>query len=817
MTQRQKIAWASVISILLLAWLSFNGGCDDRADVPSIPRATATPSGQATQIQPTPTLDPAVRIERAHLALHDGDYEAAIALFQESLVVGDGAVRQQLLLPLTRAYFGAGRHGELVALWTPSDLEALTVADRAVALGLVARSYEALGEWKEAISAYERYLELNDAAAYLMRLRMAEAYEALDEPEKAVQQLQAVDLTDLDAPTKAEILEELAGLLTELEDHESALAAYDQILSFAQVAYYRSVILWRKGQLLVDMGRQEEGVAVLHQVLQEYPHTWGAYAALLALDEIEAAEISLLLRGEILYYAEQYEQSIETLKRYRLANPYGFHSTAHFYAGLAYHAMGRYEEAIEEFDVVIRRFHWTRVVGDAWMAKARSLAALGGDPSELYREFATRYPAHGRAPEALWRAAVGLQRQGDWEQAGTLYGELQREYPDDSSAEEAGFREALAAYALGNYERARVLWERSLPAISSGTTTGRDGTARQRTRVLTWMGLASAGADEVESAKAFWSEAASLAPESYYGLRARDLMRGDSLRLPLDSVAEVAEFDLGYGDWRQIDEWVQSWAQTDGGLEGPVEDQALVRRAKALWELGWHDEAMGTYRQFRDEIVGDPQAILALAEHCYPNDVLTMVIACAERLISLGSSAAAAEPPAALWKLAYPTAYGHLVNAEAMPRKMDPLLFLALIRQESQFNPYVHSWAGAVGLAQVMPATGAWIAEKIGPESYEDALLLRPVVSVRYGVWYLAEALELFDGNWLAALAAYNAGWTNVAKWTGGEPIDDPDLFYETTPFTETKAYVRLVYENYRAYQTIYRQQRAARRPATLR
>jgi len=749
-------------------------------------------------------LSPAVGIERAYLALHDGDYEVAITLCQEALDVGDGTARQQLLLPLARAYFGAGRYGELVTLWIPSNLEALTTADRTVALGLLARSFDALGAWEEAISAYERYLKLDDAAAYQIRLRMAKAYESLDEPGKAVQQLQGIDLIDLDSARKAKILEELAALLTQLEDHEGALAAYDQILSFAEVAYYRSLILQYKGQLLLEMGREDEGVAVLHQALQQYPQTWGAYAALLALDEIDAAEITLLLRGEILYHAGRYEQSIQTLEGYRLANPHGFHSTAHFYAGLAYHALGRYEMAIEKFDVVIRRFPWSDVLGDAWMAKARSLAALGEEPSELYREFASRYPVHPRAPEALWRAAVGLQRQGDWKQAGKFYGALRREYPDDSGAEEAGFREALTAYALGDYDRARDLWERSLPAISSAASAEQDGSTRERARVLTWMGLASARAGDVESAKASWNEAASLAPESYYCLRARDLMRGDCLQLPLDAAAEIPEFDLSEEDWRQIHEWLQSWAQTDGDLEGPIEDQALVRGAKALWELCWYDEAMDAYRLFRDETADDPQTILALAEHSYENDVQAMVIACAERLICLGNSFGADEPPGALLKLAYPTAYSHLVNAEATPRDIDPLLFLALIRQESQFNPHVTSWAGAVGLAQVMPGTGAWIAEKIGPESYEDALLLRPVMSVRYGVWYLAGALEVCDRNWPAALAAYNAGWTNVGDWMSGQPIHDPDLFYESIPLAETKAYVRLVYENYRTYQRIY-------------
>jgi soluble lytic murein transglycosylase len=52
-------------------------------------------------------------------------------------------------------------------------------------------------------------------------------------------------------------------------------------------------------------------------------------------------------------------------------------------------------------------------------------------------------------------------------------------------------------------------------------------------------------------------------------------------------------------------------------------------------------------------------------------------------------------------------------------------------------------------------------------------------------------------------VAAYNAGWTNVRAWLGEGPLQDPDLFYETIPFAETKSFVQLVYQNYRAYQRI--------------
>ena len=78
-----------------------------------------------------------------------------------------------------------------------------------------------------------------------------------------------------------------------------------------------------------------------------------------------------------------------------------------------------------------------------------------------------------------------------------------------------------------------------------------------------------------------------------------------------------------------------------------------------------------------------------------------------------------------------------------------PLLFLALIRQESRFDPQAVSYAGATGLTQVMPETGQWIASRLGVEPFSTRLLERPAISVRFGIWYMAQSLELFDRDWI--------------------------------------------------------------------
>ena len=794
MTQTIKLLCQGATRVLLLAAMMCASWCQRAPGAASTRASTATPLPTAT-VSPTATPDPQARIDAAGQALHDGDYERAIELFREAWHAADEAGQAQLLLPLARAYFAASEYEELHALCTPARLLALSSTDQAIAWGLLGRSHEALEQWEQAISAYQRHLDLDDAAAAQVRQRLAAAHMRLDQPRQALQELQSIDLDLLGSSARADVLEESADLLTELGQPEAASAAYDDILAFARTAYYRAMILQAKGQLLLDLGRHDECIAVLRQAVQDYPQTWGAYAALQLLDELEVTAVNPLQRGQMLYHVGRYEQSIQKLQDYRQANPYGYHSTAHYYAGLAHHALGQYRQALAAFDVVIDDFAWTAVAGDAWMAKARTLSALGEDAAAAYDQFARLYADHPRAPEALWRAAMAREAEDDWPWAEALHAALYRSYPADSHAAEAGFRQGLAAYVQGDYPEARQLWEQRLP----GT-----GTPRERARRLVWIGLAHARDGDLASARDDWQEAATLDPYGYYSLRARDLLAGDALLLPAEVPSHVSPSQLGEQDWEELEAWVQTWAEADGDEAAVVADHALVRQAAMLWQLGWYDEAMASYRQFRDTIVDDPAQLLALARHCHESGALAMAISCATKLMALGGSAEATEPPAALWQLAYPTAYGHLVSAEAAPQGLDPWLFLALVRQESQFSAHVTSWAGAIGLTQVMPETGAWIAQKLGLQGYDDDWLLRPTVAVRFGTWYLAQALELFDRSWPAAVAAYNAGWTNVRAWVGEGALEDPDLFYETIPFSETQSFVQLVYENYRAYQRIY-------------
>ncbi|NLD43488.1 MAG: transglycosylase SLT domain-containing protein [Chloroflexi bacterium] len=764
--------------------------------------ADPAPTGPASSPAPSSGLallggEPAPRQwGEASRALADGDYAAAIPLLEAALNGASQAQGPLLRVALGRALYESDRFREAAEILAPVDAATLPEKPAVEALGLLARACEASGDWIGAITAYDRLLGYESMPADVARFQAARVYLAMGDAAAAAAQLGAIDLTPLRASRQAEILEELAEARAALHDEAGAADAYAQILSFAENYAYRAQVLGKQADALRRAERRDDAVALYQRLVAEFADTSSAGPALAALDELGVAgDVSDFQRGVVLYGSGKYGEALQALRRYLEAGTGPGLDRAQYYVALALQRLEQHAEAIAELDALIAGYPDSALLADAWMAKARSLSATGGDVAAFYEAFADAYPQSATAPRALWLAAEGLERQRDWDRAAHYYSLMHTRYPADSGAPEARFREALMAYAGRNYRRAQEAWQAEL-ANASG-----DG----RTRLLVWLGLASRHLNDEAAAASYWREAAQQSPQAYYGLRARDLLDGDDLLLSATAGGAVADSLTSEEDWEEIEAWVAGWAGA-AALEASVADRPLVRHSQVMWTLNWHAEAVELLRLVRPEVQDDAGAVLSLLHITVESGITPFSIWGAERLAALGASAGAGDPPAALLRLAYPTNYGHLVSAEAHRLAVDPFLFLGLVRQESRFDPHSESWAGALGLTQVIPSTGADIAAAIGPADYRHDMLRRPVLSVRYGVWYLSRLLEICHRDWIAAISSYNGGYGNVTRWAGGEiPIADHDLFYELVTYAETKSYIRLVYENYRQYQAIYR------------
>ena len=157
-----------------------------------------------------------------------------------------------------------------------------------------------------------------------------------------------------------------------------------------------------------------------------------------------------------------------------------------------------------------------------------------------------------------------------------------------------------------------------------------------------------------------------------------------------------------------------------------------------------------------------------------------------------------------------PRAYEWLVVPAARRHGLDPNLLLAVMRVESAFQKHIVSYAGAVGLMQIMPRTGQMIAHALGRDDFTPADLLDPRLNLEFAAWYLSSLIHRFDGHLPLAIAAYNGGPHNVRSWMQQSAEDTPlDVLLERIPFTQTHRYARKVLVYYQAY----RQQRGLEMP----
>ena len=157
-----------------------------------------------------------------------------------------------------------------------------------------------------------------------------------------------------------------------------------------------------------------------------------------------------------------------------------------------------------------------------------------------------------------------------------------------------------------------------------------------------------------------------------------------------------------------------------------------------------------------------------------------------------------------IYKLRYPTSYAEHVSKYAAMYDVDEYLVYSIIRAESNYKNDAISNKGAMGLMQIMPDTGEWVAEKLKLENFTPEDLLDSEKNIMIGVWYFKYLLDKFDGKLSLAVTAYNAGPTNVNKWLSQKEYSDNGEMLNTIPFEETRKYEKKVMNNYTMYKKIY-------------
>lgn len=157
-------------------------------------------------------------------------------------------------------------------------------------------------------------------------------------------------------------------------------------------------------------------------------------------------------------------------------------------------------------------------------------------------------------------------------------------------------------------------------------------------------------------------------------------------------------------------------------------------------------------------------------------------------------------------KLLYPVYFSDIISGVGSKNRLDPFLIQALMREESYFNEFAISGSNARGLMQLLPSTAKEVAGWEGMPSFQTGDLFSPAVNIRLGSRYLSHLHELFNGNSMPSVGAYNGGPNAMKRWVQGSTsfASDPDLFVERIPYEQSRDYIKKVFTSYWNYSRLY-------------
>jgi soluble lytic murein transglycosylase len=490
-------------------------------------------------------------------------------------------------------------------------------------------------------------------------------------------------------------------------------------------------------------------------------------------------------RAAALVDAHRNRRGIELLERHlsRLVLPDPLACRARFILGKAYRKQREHTRAIGVLEPLMSKCQDPEL-------RPRVLYVLGSSRSIVdlskaagtYEALARDYPGHTFADDALFFAADVYVQNGDLESALARLGEILARYPDGDFAGEASFKSFWLRRKRNQTKEAFAILDRIERAFAHAPETYDVERARY------WRGRLHERLGEKQRAAELLASLAMEHPATYYGLIAR---RRLSALDPAREAAVAARMEFPSS--------AAAWPLGAGSLS---EDPHFLAGVELL-RLGFAEAA--------------PSELLAADRTRADSDALRLLV----HLLDLAGDARAAHAVARtslrrelsgritsqtrpVWELAYPRAFRELVERHCRVAGVEPDLLQALMREESALDPQALSWAGALGLTQLMPYTAKAVARKLKIAKLTPARLLDPEMNIRIGSAYLGDLVKRYEGTYELALAGYNAGGGAVDRWRRDRPELELDEWVEEIPISETRGYVKRVLRSYNTYRLLY-------------
>ena len=401
----------------------------------------------------------------------------------------------------------------------------------------------------------------------------------------------------------------------------------------------------------------------------------------------------------------------------------------------------------------------------------------------IYNRLLTDYPTSHYAASARRLKGKELMLQGDLNGAAAEFKTFLQKHPKNSLTSDVLWNAGWCAYQLGNYSAAQQYLSRLLRSYPK---------SYHREEARYWAGRTAEQLKQYTGAVKYYQQVVNAGRNSYFGSASRDALRRlKKARPKLDISREATK--LKELEWEKK---VQFGAQAG---------KRHFQKSAILEQLGLNTLAAREMAYAVSRDTGNHTQYLELARlYARSGQYHELVRIMQDQFwhwIVLGDGSL----PQEFWKLAYPLSYPQLVRQAATRHGIDPALVLSLMFAESAFDPEAFSPAGAIGLMQLMPATGARLAKKEGLAILSGQEYFQPQINIALGTRYLRDLSELFKHQLPPVIASYNAGEHRVSTWWKAELYQqDVPRFISNIPYKETWRYVQKVLWYHREYHRIY-------------
>ncbi|MBV9610098.1 MAG: transglycosylase SLT domain-containing protein, partial [Acidobacteria bacterium] len=384
--------------------------------------------------------------------------------------------------------------------------------------------------------------------------------------------------------------------------------------------------------------------------------------------------------------------------------------------------------------------------------------------------------------EALLSAGNMYLLKPDLQRAASLYFELHQRFPSGKYGAYAHWKAAWLNFRLGRKEDAKTLFEGQVQIYPEST---------QVVPALYWRARVAEDEHDYGKARAWYLKVVNRFRQYYYAELARERLK----TLPADPPTEDDPVLARIAAPSKTEKLAPDADIPPDDLRGQksllLENGALYEQAVRELQAAAADGGMGW-------------ALTQMA-HMYQEDGrYDRALQALKRVVPQYFAMDTDDLPRPVWEALFPKPYWDDLKRHSDSNQLDPFLVAALIRQESEFNATAVSRANAIGLMQLLPATGRKMAHEVHLKGYSVGMLAVPSTNLQLGTRYFHQLLDKFGGTVEYALAAYNAGSDRVDDWRASGNFHDTQEFVESIPFTETREYVQAIIRNASVYRRLY-------------